>query len=151
MILPHKLVVLVADGGRMLVLRNEGDTRAPQLRVLEHRDCPAPANRDIFADAPGRSFASHSPDRSAYDQGDPHAALERGFLAAAAAALADHVDAATPGIVVAADPISLGHLRDHYPPGIADRLLAELDKDLAGMPVEAITQYLLEAPWPARD
>jgi len=151
MILPHKLLVLVADGGRMLLLRNDGDARTPRLAVLEHRDCPAPANRDLFADAPGRSFSSHSPTRSAYDEGDAHAAHEHGFLAAAAAALADHVAADTPGIVVAADPVSLGYLRAHYPPRVAELVLAELDRDLAAMPVAAILAHLRDAPFPATD
>jgi protein required for attachment to host cells len=151
MILPHKLLVLVADGGRMLLLRNDGDATAPRLTVIEHRDCPAPANRDLFADAPGRAFSSHSPTRSAYDHSDAHAAHERGFLAAAAGSLADHIEAETPGIVVAADPVSLGHLREHYPAGAADRLLAEFDKDLTGMPVDAIVRHLQDAPYPAQD
>ncbi|MCU0947866.1 MAG: host attachment protein, partial [Porphyrobacter sp.] len=59
MILPHKLVVMVVDGGRMVLMRNDGDATHPQLTVIAHRDCPAPPNRDVFADAPGRTFASH--------------------------------------------------------------------------------------------
>lgn len=149
MILPHRLLVLVADGGRMLLLRNDGDATEPSLAVIEHRDSPAPANRDLFTDAPGRAFSSHSPTRSAYDNRDAHAARERGFLAAAAASLAEHIDADTPGIVIAADPVSLGFLREHYPAGTSKRIMAEFDKDFTGMPVDAITQHLQEAEVPA--
>ena len=148
MILPRRLLVLVADGGRMMLLRNDGDAVTPELTVLEHRDTPAPANRDLFADAPGRTFSSHSPTRSAYNHRDAHAARDRGFLAAAAASLADYVDSDTPGIVVAADPVSLGYLREHYPPGARERLLAEFDKDLAAMEVDDIAGYLQDAPFP---
>jgi protein required for attachment to host cells len=145
MILPHKALVLVADGGRMLVLRNDGDADAPQLTVIEHRETPVPYNRDLFADAPGRAFSSHSPTRSAYDHRDAHSAREHGFLAAAAVSLAAHVDHDTPGIVIAADPVSLGVIREHYPPAVAQRLLAELDKDFTPLPVAEITRQLQQA------
>lgn len=145
MILKQNLLVLVADGGRMLLLRNDGDAVTPKLTVLEHRDCPAPPNRDLFADAPGRTRARHAPSRSAYDNGDAHAAHEHGFLAAAAETLGDYVTPDTPGIIVAADPVSLGYLRGHYPPTVKAGLLAEFDRDLAGMTVDAITAYLLDA------
>ncbi len=144
MILPHKVLVLVADGGRMLLLRNDGDATSPRLAVIEHRDSPAPPNRDLFADAPGRTFSSHSPRRSAYDHGDAHEARERGFLAAAAASLDGYLDEETPGVIIAADPASLGHLRQHYSPETAESLLAELDRDLTGMTVDAITRHLLD-------
>jgi protein required for attachment to host cells len=149
MLLPCGVLVLVADGGRMLLLRNDGDAVAPQLAVIEHRQSPAPRNRDLFADAPGRSFSSHSPTRSTYDDGDAHAARERGFLAAACASLAENIAADTPGIVVAADPVSLGYVRDHYPPAVKALLLAELDKDLTGMTVDAIARHLVQTDRPA--
>lgn len=142
MILPHKLVVMVVDGGRMVLMRNDGDATRPQLTVIAHRDCPAPPNRDLFADAPGRTFASHGKGRSAYDEGDPHAADERAFLVSAVAELERQVTHDTPGIVVVADPLSLGYLRAHYPKAVAERLLAEFDKDLTGMPVPDIVDHL---------
>jgi len=145
MILPHNVLVLVVDGGRMVLMRNDGDAIKPDFTVIEHRECPPLPNRDLFADAPGRSFSSASTARSSYDNGDPHLDQERAFLASAALALAAHVDEKVPGIVVAADPASLGYLRSHYPPGIAPRVLAEFDKDLTGMPVAAITKHLLDA------
>ena len=148
MILPKDVLVLVADGGRMMLLRNDGDAVKPKLAVIEHRDSPAPANRDLFADAPGRAFESHSPARSAYDNRDPHAEHERAFLASASAALESHVTKDTPGIIIAADPVSLGQLRQHYPQDIAKLLLTEFDKDLTAMTVDDITAYLVDAEFP---
>lgn len=149
MILPHGIIVLVADGGHMLVLRNDGDAAAPNLVVIEHPETPVPYNRDLFADAPGRAFSSHSPTRSAYDHGDAHSAREHGFLAVAVASLAAHVDDNTPGIVIAADPASLGVIREHYTPALTERLIAELDKDFGHMPVEEITRQLEQAELPS--
>lgn len=144
MILPRKAIVLVVDGGRMLLMRNDGDATDPHFAVVEHRECPPLPNRDVFSDAAGREFSSSASFRNSYDNGDPHAAHERAFVASALAALADHVSDDVPGVIVAADPVSLGQLRAHYPAKVASKLLAEFDKDLTGMPVEAICRLLRE-------
>lgn len=145
MILSHGLIVLVADGGRMLVLRNDGDAASPAFAVVEHRETPVPYNRDLFADAPGRAYSSHSPTRSSYDQGDAHAAREHGFLGAAVASLRAHIDEHTPGIIITADPVSLGVIREHYTPDITNRLVAEFNKDFTAMPVDEIISQLQQA------
>ncbi len=145
MMLPQRAIVLVADGGRMLLLRNDGDAEAPDLTVIAHRDGVLPPERALFDDAPGRTFRSHGPGRSAYESSSLHDALERAFLAAAARTLGDHVGADTPGIVVVADPVSLGYLRQHYPPAARARLLAELSRDFTGMPTTSIARLLVEA------
>jgi protein required for attachment to host cells len=145
MLIPHRVIVLVADGGRMLLLRNDGDADAPNLTVIAHRDGIAPPDRDLFDDAPGRTFQSHGPDRSAYDSGSLHDALERAFLASAAETLADHLGPETPGIIVVADPGSLGFLRQHYPPGAKAKLLAELGRDFTGMTTTTIVRHLAQA------
>lgn len=144
MILPRNVIVLVVDGGRMVLMRNDGDAIDPHLAVIEHRECPPLPNRDVFTDAAGREFSSAASFRNSYDIGDPHAAHERAFVVSALTALADHVDDHVPGIIVAADPASLGHLRAHYPAEVETRLLAEFDKDLTGLPVDAICRRLRE-------
>ena len=145
MILPSDVIVLAVDGGRLVLMRNEGDATSPRFEVIEHRECPPLPNRDIFADAPGRTYASHSQAGSFYDNGDPHSAHERAFLASAMAELEKNIDDRTPGIIIAADPVSLGHLRNHYPREVKAKLLAEFDKDLTGMPVAAIVRHLADA------
>lgn len=142
MILPRNLIVMVVDGARMVLMRNQGDATDPQLTVIAHRECPPLPNRDLFSDAPGRTFTSHGMAGSAYDQGDPHTADERAFLVSALAELGQNITDDTPGIVIAADPLSLGFLRAHYPKIIADNLLAEFDKDLTAMPVTDIVDHL---------
>lgn len=145
MMVPSKVIVLVVDGGRMLLLRNDGDAETPDLTVIVHRDGAAPPDRELFDDAPGRTFQSHGSGRSAYDSGSLHDAMERAFLMAAAETLADHLGPETPGVIIVADPVSLGFLRQHYPPGITERLLAEIAKDLTGMPTATIARHLAEA------
>ena len=40
MILPRNLVVMVVDGARMVLMRNQGDATDPQLTVIAHREWP---------------------------------------------------------------------------------------------------------------
>ncbi|RVQ69593.1 host attachment protein [Croceicoccus ponticola] len=142
--LPHDTIVLIADGARMLLLRNHGDTVYPDLRVIEHRHCESLANRDLLSDAPGVSSGGGFPGSSTLAKTDPHSAEESRFLASAADALGQIAKRENGGIVVAASPVALGELRRAYTPATKDKLIAEIDKDYTRMPVEEITRQLAE-------
>lgn len=141
--LRHETIVLVADGSRMLLLRNQGDAVYPDLRVIEHRERENPANRKLRSDAPGVAHSMGHPGRSTMDDGDPHQDSEDRFIAEAADALARVAAEGHNGIVVVAPPAALGALRRHYHPVLADRLIAEIDKDLTRHPVDAIADLLV--------
>ena len=55
---PHKAFVLVADGRKLLFLRNEGDTEFPDLKVEMAQEHPNPADRDQKTDAAGGASGS---------------------------------------------------------------------------------------------
>lgn len=140
-------LVMVADGSRFLLLRNDGDAINPELRVIEHRAIENPANREILADAPGVGFSAASPGRDTYDRADPHQQNEDRFAADAANALAAAAAGTDGGLIVAAPPDTLGVMRRHYDRTIKGRLLAEIDKELTKHPVEEISR-LIEAHEP---
>ena len=50
---PHNTYVLVADGRKLLFLRNEGDAQALDLKVELAEEHPNPADRDQKTDASG--------------------------------------------------------------------------------------------------
>ena len=139
--LPHDIVVLVADGSRMLLLKNDGDQVCPDLRVIGHRQMENPPNRELLSDAPGLGFSSGYPGRDTFSKSDPHQANEARFLAGAAKALAQYADAAK-GLIVVAPPDALGELRRHYDAGTRKALVAEVDRDLVKHPVDEITRLL---------
>ena len=139
--LPHDTVVLVADGSRMLLLKNHGDQLYPDLRVIVHRRIDNPPNHELLADAPGLGFSAGYPGRDTFSRSDPHQANEDRFIAEAVAALAEVADSAK-GLIVVAPPHALGELRKHYDARIRKALVAEIDRDLVKHPVDEITQHL---------
>ena len=48
----------------------------------------------------------------------------------------------TLGIVLAASPRLLGHLRDHMPAALKAHVVAELDKDLVKIPLADLPDHL---------
>jgi protein required for attachment to host cells len=144
--LPHKSVVLVADGRKMLFLRNEGDEVHPNLIVEKATEQDNPSDGDQGTDRPGRAFSSVGSGRSAYEETDFHQLEEDRFAAEAAdllkrRALRQDYDS----LVVVAPPRTLGELRKHYHVEVQQRLAGELDKDLTGHPIDQIEKALLNA------
>ena len=68
--LQHDGFIVIADGEKMLLLRNRGDAEFPHLELIEQDERQSRANRDLRRDVPGRSFSSVGPGRSAYDEAD---------------------------------------------------------------------------------
>lgn len=144
--LPHKSVVVVADGRKMLFFRNEGDAEHPNLVVERVREQDNPASGDQSTDAPGRAFSSNGSGRSTYEETDFHQLEEDRFAAETAAllkkrALANDFER----LVIVAPPRTLGELRKHYHREVSERIAGELDKDLTGHPVNEIETILINA------
>jgi protein required for attachment to host cells len=167
--LPHNSVVLVADGRKMLFLRNEGDDVHPNLTVETAQEKPNPATRDQATDAAGGASSTQSgagapsvarggsnhaagggaqfaPSRGSFEQTDFHQLEEDRFAAETAEllkkrALANDYES----LIIVAPPKTLGELRKHYHKEVSDRLKGELDKDLTGHPIPDIEQALLNA------
>lgn len=141
--LAKNTLVLVADGRKMLFLRNHGDEAQMDLHLEAHQEQQNPATREQGTDAPGRSFASGGR-RSAMEETDYHQIEEDRFAAEAAELLRDRAlrgDFKT--LVVVAPPRTLGELRKHYHKEVASRIVAELHKDLTGFPIDDIQAALL--------
>lgn len=135
-------IALIADGAKMLLLRNEGDTVDPDFKVIDHETAFTPANRDILTDAPGVTHAGHPGGRSIYGNDDPHRRAEARFAQAAAQVLAKAADTYDSELIVVAPPQSLAVLRHHFGPAVKSRLVAEIDKDLTRHPVAEITRRM---------
>lgn len=141
--LPNNSLVLVADGRKMLFLRNHGDTVQIDLRIEAHREQDNPPNRDQASDAPGRSFASVGRRRSAMEETDFHQIAEDRFAAEAAdllrvRALGGNFET----LVVVAPPRTLGELRKHYHKEVESRIVEEIHKDYTGLTIGEIETAL---------
>jgi len=144
--LPNNTLVLVADGRKMLFLRNHGDAAQIDLRIEAHREQENPANRDQASDAPGRSFGSVGSRRSAMEETDFHQIEEDRFAAEAAALLRDRaLGGDFEKLVVVAPPHTLGELRKHYHKEVTSRIIEEINKDLTRHPIDDIEAALTRA------
>ena len=144
--LPHNTVVLVADGRKMLFLRNEGDAEFPNLVVEKAQEQANPATRDQATDSAGRASSPQGGVQSSVEPTDFHQIEEDRFAADAAdflktGALKNDYDS----LIVIAPPKTLGELRKHYHKEVSSRLKGELDKDLTGHPIKDIEKALSNA------
>ncbi|MES2753469.1 MAG: host attachment family protein [Pseudomonadota bacterium] len=143
---PHNTRVVVVDGRKLLMFRNEGDATALNLVVESAEERINPADRDQKTDAAGRSSSPQGAAQSSLGEVDFHQQEEDRFAAETAAllkqgALANDYEK----LIVVAPPKTLGELRKHYHKEVSDRLLGELHKDLTGHPVPEIEKALLAA------
>jgi protein required for attachment to host cells len=157
---PHNAVVLVADGRKLLFLRNEGDGEYPNLQIVTAQEHPNPRTSaqttDESGGARGTQGGAGAPSpggggpfgqsRSAMAETDFHQLEEDRFAAEAAEllkkrALVNDFDK----LIVIAPPRTLGELRKHYHKEVSARLIGELGKDLTGRPIPEIEQALVNA------
>jgi protein required for attachment to host cells len=126
--------VLVSDGGRALVLRNDGKLGDPKLTVLRKHDQHAPPTRELGTDKPGRTHASVGPGRSAMEPTDFHQQAEDRLMADVAASLAEDLrQQKFSSLVVAAAPTALGALRKAMSDELKKAVIAEIPKDFTRM------------------
>ncbi|MES3081741.1 host attachment family protein [Sphingomonas faeni] len=144
--LPHNSVVLVADGRKMLFLRNEGDAEFPNLVVEKAQEQDNPATRDQATDSAGRASSPQGGVQSSVEPTDFHQIEEDRFAADAADFLkTGALKNAYDSLIVIAPPKTLGELRKHYHKEVSSRLKGELDKDLTGHPIKDIEKALMSA------
>jgi protein required for attachment to host cells len=144
--LPHNSVVLVADGRKMLLLRNEGDAVHPNLTVEHAQEQDNPATRDQATDSAGRASSPQGAAQSSVEPTDFHQLEEDRFAAEAAAMLKKRaLSNDYESLIIVAPPRTLGELRKHYHKEVSDRLKGEIDKDLTGHPIADIEKALLAA------
>lgn len=139
----HDAWVLVGDGEKALVFRNEGDADYPNLQVVQVLEHENPSTREQGTDAPGRLSDGPSQHKSAVETTDWHKLEKHRFAKEIADAL---YKAAHKGrfskLVVAAPPMTLGDLRKSFHKEVLSRIVAEVDKTLTGHPPSKIEQIL---------
>ncbi|WAT18933.1 host attachment family protein [Aurantiacibacter sp. MUD11] len=139
----HGTLVMVADGTKMLLFRNEGDEKFIVLETLEHEVDANPKSSDQGTDTPGRVQSRVGSGRSSYDETDWHQQSEDEFARTAAgileSAAEQHGDA---GIVVISAPRTLGELRKQYGGATKKAVICEIDKDLANHTTDHIAEVI---------
>lgn len=145
--LPHHAWILVGDGRKALVLRNEGDARHPNLKTAQVFDGGrVPPTSELGTDKPGRAINSRDGRRSGVEQTDWHDLAEQRFAIDVAHALeTQHATGDIGALVVVAPPRTLAELRRSFSDGLRSKIIAEVDKDLTKHPVHEIERLLFAA------
>src|SRR5438309_5713067 len=141
--LPNNALVLVADGRKMLFLRNHGDENQIDLRTEAHDEREDRKDRDIKTDAPGTQGQSAGYGRPAMDETDFHQQEEDRWIDDAAdelkrRALRNDFDA----LAIVAPPKALGHLRKKLHKEVEKRVICTVNKEMSGRPIPDIEALL---------
>lgn len=128
--IPHKALVLIADGRKAIVAQNEGSAIEPKLAVRATLVADEnPSNHEQGSDRPGR-FGKDGGRRTSAETVDRHELAEQAFLRTAADRFRQMLDEdATCAVVIVAAPAALAVLREALARRSA-RIVAEVAKDL---------------------
>lgn len=143
--IPHNCWVLVCDGAKALILRNEGDTKRLNLIPVDVASEHHPPTRDLGTDRQGRVYQSQGGARSTTQETDWHDQAEEAFLSQIAEKLDGLIrDSDVTDLVLVAPPRVLGILRKCFSPFARGTVTAEVAKDLVKFPIPEIEHYLSE-------
>ena len=133
--IPHNAHVALANGERFLVMRNVGQPLEPKFEQVQALDLEL-TNFSAgvrHQDPAGQRNGSTDIDELA------HGAAIADWLNKRA------LDGEIEAVVVAADPKTLGQIRQHCHKELQRRIVGELAKDLTNQPVPAIERALADA------
>lgn len=144
--LPHNAAVLVADGRKMLFLRNEGDIAHPNLVVEHAQEQANPPDREQKTDLAGRAAPKVGIGQGTMTEVNFHDLEEERFAADAADLLRQRaLSNDYESLIVIAPARTLGALRKHYHKQVTARLIGELGKDLTRHPIRDIESAIKSA------
>ena len=138
--------VVATDGGRALILRNDGTVQEPRLTLLRKHDQNVPPTRELGTDKPGRTHTGIALGRSAIEPTDLHQLQEDRLMTEVAAALAEDLRRQRFScLVVAAAPTALGALRKAMSNELRKAVIAEVPKNFTRMELPQLTSALSDA------
>ncbi len=151
MAIPHQALVLVADGKKMLFLRNHGDSELLDLRTEAHDTRQDGMDRDLKTDAAGSQGQRWGDARPAMDETDFHQLEEDRWVKDAAEELKRRaLRSDFEALVVIAPPKALGVLRKELHKEVERRIVLTVNKEMTDRPIPDIEDLLVgEAAPPA--
>ena len=144
MALPNRALVMVADGRKMLFLRNQGDENQIDLRTEAHDFRQDRKDREIKTDAPGAQGPSAGLGRDTMDETDFHQQEEDRWVKEAAEelkrrALRNDYDA----LALIVPPKALGVLRKELHKEVERRIVLTVNKEMTDRPIPDIEELLV--------
>ncbi|TCJ41350.1 host attachment protein [Parafrankia sp. BMG5.11] len=130
--IPHHALVALANGERLIIMRNVGQPFEPKLEKVSEQDLLL---TNFSAGVRHHEAANTAGSSSNIDE------LAHGAAIADFFKKATH-DGETDPLVIAADPKTLGEIRLQCHQVVKDRIVGEVAKDLTNQPLEAIERAL---------
>ena len=141
--LPHDALVLVADGRKMLFLRNHGDENQIDLRTEAHEEQQEHKDRELRTDASGSMKQSFGYGRPAYQETDFHQQEEDRWIKDAAEELKKRaLRNDFYALAIIAPPRALGILKKGLHKEVAKRIVCTVNKEMSGHPIPDIEALL---------
>ena len=144
MALPHGALVLVADGTKVLFLRNHGDQNQIDLRTESHDAREDRKDRELKTDAPGTQSPRVGIGRDTMEEVDFHDQEEVKWVKEAAEelkrrALRNDFDA----LAIICPPRALGVLRKELHKEVERRVVLTVNKEMTDRPIPDIEELLV--------
>lgn len=144
MALPNQALVLVADGRKMLFLRNHGDHNQLDLRTEAFDKRRDRKDSEIKTDAPGTQQQRFGDGRPAMDEVDFQQQDEDRWAKDAAEelnkrALQNDFEA----LAIIAPPKTLGIIRKEFHKEVERRIILTLNKEMTDRPIPDIEELLV--------
>jgi len=146
--LPNNALVLVADGTKVLFLRNQGDGNQIDLRTEAHDEREDRKDRELRTDAPGTAATRMSSGggdtfRPAMEETDFHQQEEDRWIKDAADELKKRVLRQDfEALAIVAPPKALGVLRKNLHKEVEKRIVCTVNKEMSGRPIPDIEALL---------
>ena len=150
MSLPNNALVLVADGRKMLFLRNHGDANQIDLRTEAHDERQDAKTSEIGTDGPGTNAQSGGYGRPAFEQTDFHQQDEDRWAKDAADELNRRVLAHDfESLAIIAPPKLLGEVRKHLHKEVERRVVCTINKEMTGRTTADIEALIVDQTAPS--
>ena len=144
MAIAHGALVLVADGKKLLFLRNHGDEGIIDLRTEAHDEREDAYDREMKTDAQGAKNNIAGMGRLSVEETDYHQQEEDKWVKETAEelkrrALRNDFDA----LVLVVPPKALGVLRKELHKEVEKRIVATINKEMTDRPIPDIEELLV--------
>jgi protein required for attachment to host cells len=144
MALPPDTLILVADGRKMLLLRNQGEDGHIDLVTEAHHARADRKDSAMKTDAPGVTGQSAGHGRPSIEETDYHQLEEDRFATEAADQLKHRaLGGDFESLAIIAPPKTLGELRKHLHGEVESRIILELPKEMTNRPLPDIAAMLM--------
>jgi len=144
MLIPNGTHIMVLDGAKRVLYRNDGEAIEPDLVRIADTSHHSAETHDQGTERPGRRFESAGSSRGAYENSDYHQRDEDDFAVKSADILNALATDERHKLILVAAPRVLGVMRQHMTAETKRQLLAEIDKDYAGRSAHDVAEMLVQ-------